>query len=61
MLHKDVFFLGLWCDRNSWWSRGSADFVDAVKQGFSDSRVDVDSLDRPWFRFANGHWALSRV
>ena len=37
--------------------------VDAVTQGFSDSRVDVDSLDRPWFRFANGHWgrALSRV
>ena len=30
--------------------------VDAVKQGFSDSRVEVDSLDRPWFRFANGHW-----
>ena len=25
--------------------------VDAVKQGFSDSRVEVDSLDRPWFRF----------
>ena len=37
--------------------------VDAVKQGFSDSRVEVDALDRPWFRFANGHWgrALSRV
>ena len=37
--------------------------VDAVKQGFSDSRVEVNSLDRPWFRFANGHWsrALSRV
>ena len=37
--------------------------VDAVKQGFSDSRVEVDSLDRPWFRFANGHWgrALTRV
>ena len=37
--------------------------VDAVTQGFSDSRVEVDSLDRPWFRFANGHWcrALSRV
>ena len=37
--------------------------VDAVKQGFSDSRVEVDSLDRPWFRTANGHWgrALSRV
>ena len=37
--------------------------VDAVKQGCSDSRVEVDSLDRPWFRFANGHWcrALSRV
>ena len=30
--------------------------VDAVKQDFSDSRVEVDSLDRPWFRFANGHW-----
>ena len=29
--------------------------VDAVKQGFSDSRVEVDPLDRPWFRFANGH------
>ena len=24
--------------------------VDAVKQGFSASRVKVDSLDRPWFR-----------
>ena len=37
--------------------------VDAVKQGFSDSRVEVDSLDRPRFRFANGHRgrALSRV
>ena len=37
--------------------------VDAVTQGFSDSRVEVDYLDRPWFRFANGHWnkALSRV
>ena len=37
--------------------------VDAVTQGFPDSRVEVDSLDRPWFRFANGHWgrALSRV
>ena len=25
--------------------------------------VEVNSLDRPWFRFANGHWgrALSRV
>ena len=36
---------------------------DAVKHGFSDSRVEVDSLDRPWFRFALGHWgrALSRV
>ena len=33
--------------------------VDAVKQGFSDSRVEVDSLDRPWFRFANGHWDRS--
>ena len=37
--------------------------VDAVTQGFPDSRVEVDSLDRPWFRFANGHWerAQSRV
>ena len=38
--------------------------VDAVKQVFfSNSRVEVGSLDRPWFRFANGHWgrALSRV
>ena len=37
--------------------------VDAVKQGCSDSRVEVDSLDRTWFRFANGHLgrALSRV
>ena len=37
--------------------------VDAVTQSFSDSRVEVDSLDRPWFRFANGHWGrpLSRV
>ena len=37
--------------------------VDAVTQGFSDSRVEVDSLDRSWFRFSNGYWgrALSRV
>ena len=37
--------------------------VVAVKQGFSDSRVGVDYLDRPWFRFVNSHWgrALSRV
>ena len=37
--------------------------VDAVTQGFPYSRVEVDSLDRPWFRFADGHWsrALSRV
>ena len=37
--------------------------VDAVTQGFPVSRVEVDSLDRPWFRFASGHWdrALSRV
>ena len=26
--------------------------VDAVTPGFPDSRVEVDSLDRPWFRFA---------
>ena len=32
--------------------------VDAVTQVFPDSRVDVDSLDRPWFRFANGRWAV---
>ena len=37
-------------------SRAVPILVDAVKQGFSDSRVEVDSLDRPWFRFANGHW-----
>ena len=44
-------------------SRQCRFFVDAVQQGFPDSRVDVDSLDRPWFRLANGHWwrALSRV
>ena len=24
--------------------------VDAVKRGFPESRVEVDSLDRPWFR-----------
>ena len=37
--------------------------ADAVKQGFSDSLVEVDSLDRPWFRFASGHGgrALLRV
>ena len=37
--------------------------VDAVTQGFPHSRVEVDSLERPRFRFANGHWsrALSRV
>ena len=36
--------------------------VEAV-QILVDSRVEVDSLDRPWFRFAHGHWgrALSRV
>ena len=32
--------------------------VDAVTQGFSDSRVEVDSLDRPWLRFGTG---LSQV
>ena len=37
--------------------------VDAVTQGFPHSRVEVDSLERPRIRFANGHWgrALSRV
>ena len=37
--------------------------VDAVTRGFLGSRVEVDSLDRPWFRFANGHCgrALTRV
>ena len=36
--------------------------VGAVTQGSSDSRVEVHSLDRPWFRFANGHCrAPSRV
>ena len=37
--------------------------VDAVTQSFPDSSAEVDSLDSPWFRFANGHWcrALSRV
>ena len=25
--------------------------VDAVAQGFPESLVEVDSLDRPWFRF----------
>ena len=35
--------------------------VDAVKQDFSNSRVEVDSLDRPWFRFVGGHGTLSRV
>ena len=44
-------------------SRAVQILVGAVKQGFSDSRVAVDSLDRLWFRFANGHCgrALSRV
>ena len=48
---------------HSWWSRGSAEFGGCSETMFSDSRVEVDSLDRPWFRFANGHWcrALSRV
>ena len=32
--------------------------VDVVTQGFPDSRVEVDSLDRRWFRFSKG---LSRV
>ena len=37
--------------------------VDVLTPGFPQSLVEVDSLDRPWFRFANGHWcrALSRV
>ena len=35
--------------------------VVAVKQGFSDSRVEVDSLDRPWFCFANGHWGRASL
>ena len=30
--------------------------VDVVTQGFPGSRVEMDSLDRPWFRFADGHW-----
>ena len=30
--------------------------VDAVTQGFPDSRVEVESLDRPWFRFCQ--WNL---
>ena len=29
--------------------------VDAVTQSFPDSRVEVDSLDRPWFPSTNGH------
>ena len=37
--------------------------VGAVTQGLPESLVEVDSLDRLWFRFTNGHWskALSRV
>ena len=37
--------------------------AEAVIHGFPHSRVEVDSLDRPWFRFADGHWggALTRV
>ena len=37
--------------------------VDAVTEGFLGSPVEVDTLDRPWFRFANGHWSrpVSRV
>ena len=31
--------------------------VDSVTPGFPDSRVEVDSLDRPWFRFVEGHWS----
>ena len=43
--------------------RTSADSGDSVTQGFPDSRVKVNSLDRPRFRFAHGHWerTLSRV
>ena len=33
--------------------------VGAVAQGFPDSRVEVDSLDRPWFRFAT--WSLVKA
>ena len=29
--------------------------VDAVTQGFPDSRNEVDTLDRPRFRYANCH------
>ena len=37
--------------------------VDAVARGFPDAIVEVDSLNRPWFRCASGHQgrALSRV
>ena len=37
--------------------------VDAVKRGFSDSRVEVHSPDRLWFRFADGQRgrAVARV
>ena len=37
--------------------------VDAVKRSFPASLIEVESLDRPWFRFADGHWgrAISRV
>ena len=34
--------------------------MNAVTQGFPDTRVEVDSLDRPWFRFANGNWGRAR-
>ena len=42
---------------------GGVEAVRSETRFFSDSRVEVYSLDRPWFRFANGHWgrALSRV
>ena len=37
--------------------------VEAVTQCVPEFHVEMDSLDRLWFRFANGHWcrALSRV
>ena len=37
--------------------------VEAVRQCVREFHVEVDSLERLWFRFAIGHWcrALSRV
>ena len=64
---RQMCFKLMWCWTGATETAGGVEavqiLVDAVTQGFSDSRVEVESLDRAWFRFAKGHWSsgLSRV